>query len=135
MSPAGFDFAADTAASTAIELALRELEAFARSGLARFLAFLHPRIASKEAFGFQATANIRVGLEQSASNCQPGRARLTRGATAAGVNRDVVGVDDFGGLQRLQNNVLKRHGRKVIFKTAAIDIDLAASRSHPNSCD
>ena len=34
------------------ELPLRELEAFTRAGLTRFLALFHPRIATKKAFAF-----------------------------------------------------------------------------------
>src|SRR5947208_321826 len=37
-------------------LALRKLEAFARAGLAGFFTFLHPRIASKQPFGFERAA-------------------------------------------------------------------------------
>src|SRR4051812_49025854 len=42
------------------ELPLRELEAFARSGLSGLLALLHPRIAAKKTFRFERSAEISV---------------------------------------------------------------------------
>src|SRR5437879_9671347 len=62
-----FRIAAETAAATAIELSLRELEAFARAGLSGFFALLHPRIASKQTLAFQSASQIAVGLKDRKS--------------------------------------------------------------------
>jgi hypothetical protein len=48
------------------KLSLRELETFARAGLARFLALFHTRIATKKPVGFQRGAQVSVGLQKRA---------------------------------------------------------------------
>lgn len=130
-----FRIAAETAAATAIELSLRELEAFARAGLSGFFALLHPRIASKQTLAFQSASQIAIGLKKCARNGESRGASLAGNAAAAGINKKIVGVDHLRGLQWLKNHVLQRRARKVILETAAVDVDLAGPRSHANARD
>ena len=52
--------AAASASTANQQLALRELEAFPRAGLARFLALLHPRIAPEQSLGLERSAKICI---------------------------------------------------------------------------
>ena len=128
-----FRIAAETAAATAIELSLRELEAFARAGLSGFFALLHPRIASKQTLALQSAAQIGVGLNERPGDGETRCPGLTGNAAAAGINEKIVGVDHLRRLQWLKDHVLQRNARKVIFKIATVDVDLAAARSHANA--
>src|SRR5207248_10762750 len=66
---------------------------------------------------------------------QTGRTGLTDHASAAGVDVEIVSVHHLRGLQWLQDNVLQRNAREVIFEIAAVDVDLAAAGGHPNTSD
>jgi len=115
------------------ELALRKLEAFARAGLAGFFTFLHPRIASKQAFAFQSASQIAIGLKECPRDGKTRRAGLAGNAAAAGINEKIVSVNHLRRLQWLKNYVLQRDAWEIIFEIAAVDVDLAAPRSHPNA--
>ena len=73
-------------------LSLRELEAFARAGLTRLLAFLHPRIAAEKTFGFQSSPKIRINEEKRARDRETGRARLAGCAATSRVDGEIVRV-------------------------------------------
>jgi len=60
-------------------------------------------------------------------------ASLAGNAAAAGINEKIIGVYHLRRLQRLKHYVLQWNTREVIFEIAAVDIDLAAARSHPNA--
>src|SRR5207248_3189766 len=109
------------------------LEAFAGAGLARFFSLLHSRIASKQTLAFQAAAQIGVGLNERPRNGETRCSSLTGDSAATSVNEKIVGVDHLRRLQWLKDHVLQRNARKVIFEVAAVDVDLAGSRSHPNA--
>src|SRR5207245_5620675 len=118
-----FRIAAETAAATATELSLRELEAFARAGLSGFFALLHPRIASKQTLAFQSASQIAIGLKKCARHGESRGASLAVNAAAAGINKKIVGADHLRGWQCLTNHFLPRRARKVILDTATLQLD------------
>ena len=48
----------------AINLSLRKLEAFTRAWLPRFFPLFHARIAAKQPFGLERTAQIGIDLQE-----------------------------------------------------------------------
>src|SRR5205085_12303836 len=96
ITPKGF-----TTESAATGLTLRELEAFTRSGLSRFLALFHARIASQQAIGFESGAQINIDLQERPRNRQTRRTRRAARAATGGVDRDIVGVRQLHCLQWL----------------------------------
>ena len=133
ISPAHLELRPRRPSPQQFELALRKLEAFARAGLAGFFALLHPRIASKQAFAFQSASQIAIGLKECPRDGKTRRAGLAGNAAAAGINEKIVSVNHFRRLQWLKHYVLQRSTREVIFEIAAVDVNLAAPRSHPNA--
>ena len=117
------------------ELPLRELEAFPGTGLAGFLALLHPRIAAEKSFRLERSTKIRVDQEQRPRDRQPGCSRLTSSPTTGRINGNVVRVRELHDLQRLEDRVLERDRRKIILKTLAVDVDLAVAGRHANARD
>ena len=65
----------------------RELEAFARAGLAVFFAFAFARVAGQQTLGLEGGAQIRVKFEERAGNAMADRAGLAVGAAAATFTR------------------------------------------------
>src|SRR5204863_7467999 len=117
------------------ELPLRELEAFPRAWLTRFLALFHPRIAAEKAFGLERSAKIRIDQQQGPRNREPRRAGLASGAAAGRVDGEIIGVRQLHHLQRLEHSVLERDRREIILKAFAVDVDLAAAGCHADTRD
>ena len=82
-------------------LALRELEAFARSRLAGFLALFHARVAPEQTLDFECRPQIVIDLQQSPRNRQTHRTSLPAAPAACSINGDVVRVRQLYRLQRL----------------------------------
>jgi len=81
------------------------------------------------------TAESLAIAEHSGDDFVLSHARLARGITLAaqaGADRE-AGVDHLRRLQWLKHYVLQRNAREVIFEIAAVDVDLAAPRSHANA--
>src|SRR5207248_3953036 len=99
------------------------------------LSLPHARIATEQTLSLQRTAQTVIHLKQCTRNRQPHGPGLTARAATACVNPEIVSVDEFRGLQRLQDRILQRRGRKIIFETAAVDVDLAVPWRHANPGD
>src|SRR5207237_10901422 len=76
-----------------------------------------------------------VDLKKIAGNRETDRTGLSACATAARVDREVVGIYELCGLKRLQHNILQWRGGKIIFKTATVDVDLACAWHHADACN
>src|ERR1700686_2321068 len=116
-------------------LTFRELETLSCARLPRFFSLFHARIAPKQSIGLERAAQIVIDLQKSARDRQPRRAGLSGSAATGGVDRQVVSVYHFRGLQWLEDRVLQRRGREIIFEAATVDVDLAAARRHANTGD
>src|ERR1700686_1355845 len=116
-------------------LTFRELETLSRGGFPGFFSLFHARIAPKQSIGLKRAAQIVIHLQKSARDRQPRRAGLSGRAATGGVDRQVVSVYQFRGLQWLEDRVLQRRGREIIFEASTVDVDLAASRRHANAGD
>src|SRR5581483_4210382 len=68
-------------------LTFGELKTLARSGLSRFFALLHARIASQQSFDFERTAQVGVNLKKSPRDCELRSTSLTHNTAAGCVNR------------------------------------------------
>src|ERR1043166_3305723 len=114
-------------------LTLAELEAFARAGLAVLLALLHPRVAREKAIGLQNRTQVRVRFEQCASDSMTNRAGLTGRTATTDIHTHVELVRRFRPRERRRDHTAQRIGRKIVFKSAAIDSDLARAHSEAHA--
>ena len=113
----------------------RELETFARAGLAVFLAFLHARIAREEALGFQCAPQGRVKLQQRPGNAVANRAGLAVGTAAGDIDTRVQFFRRAGDGQRLGHCRPQGFQREIAFKLASIDGDFAGAGREPDARD
>jgi hypothetical protein len=116
-------------------LTFRELETFPRAGLTGFFALLHARIPAEQTLSFQRGSQIAIDLKKSARDRKLRGAGLSHNATTRGVNRQIIGIHRLGSLKGLQHDVLQGHSGKKIFEGPNIDIDLSATRRHPDARD
>src|SRR5208282_3173238 len=114
-------------------LALRELEAAARFGLAVFLAFDHPRVAGDEAAALEHSAQLRLVPDQRLGQTMAHRAGLARKAAARnGANHIVLTLAVCGDQRLLDQHAQHRPG-KISFHRPSIDDDLAGAHLDPNA--
>ena len=115
--------------------ALGELEASTCTGLTGLLAFLHPRVASEEAFWLDQLAILRVEQGQRTGNRVADCYRLSVLASALNERLDVELVDHVHGLERGDDGVLEIDGREVILKGKTVDGHFPGSFGDPDVCD
>src|SRR5947207_2254660 len=108
-------------------LTLRELEAFAGARLAVLLALLLARVAREQTVGLQRSAQRGFRELQCPGDAMTDRAGLPVGAAAADVDADVKFRRVVGQRERTGGHASQGLGRKVVFKRAAVDGDLAAA--------
>src|SRR5436853_2015861 len=110
-----------------IELAFRELEAFARALLAVLLALFGARVASDEAGTLQARAEFGIKLHQRPRYPMTHRARLTGLAAAIDIYHNVEFADGIGQVQRLAYHHAMHFVIKIIFELALVDNNFAGA--------
>lgn len=116
-------------------LALGELEAFARSGLARFFAFFHARVATEKALFFEGGAQLRISLNEGTGDGEADSADLAEGSAAVCVDAEVVFLELVGGEEGKENVILLGDGGEIFFVGAVIDGDGTGSRFHADASD
>jgi len=118
-----------------MRLTLRELESLAGALLPVLLALMLARIAREHTQLFQFPAQLRVELDQCASDAQLGGSGLPIGAAAGCGDPDIELLGRFGGQQRLPHNRAGCLAREVMFKGAAVYRDLALPVPQEDSRD
>src|SRR5580704_8383256 len=108
-----------------MRLTLRELESLAGAFLPVLLTLMLTRIAREHAQLLQFPAQLRVELDQCASNTQLGGSGLPVGAAAGCGDPNIELIGRFGGQKRLPHDRSRRLAGEVVFKSAAVDRDLA----------
>src|SRR5689334_5353244 len=119
----------------AFDLALRELEAAARTGAAVLLALDHAAVAGQEAVGLHRTPQRRLELRQRLGDAVAHRARLARQAAAGDGSDHVELAVALADVERLLDDHLLGRTREVDLLVAAVDRDLAGAELHPDAGD
>src|SRR5580704_8155650 len=128
-------FAAKPYHSQPSDLALGELEALAGALLPVLLALFHARIARKKTVGAQGGAQLRIVLGDGAREAHANGSGLTANAAAVHGAHDVDLIGEAGELQRLGGVMFPSMIRKILFRSAAIDGELAAAGAEKNAGD
>src|SRR5205807_1892864 len=115
------------------DLSLRELEALARTLLSVLLTFFDSRIAGNQSRLLQRRPQISVVFDESARDAMTNGARLSRGAAASDVYKDVELVRRLSQIQRLPNNHAQRFIRKVRIESFTVDDDVTTARPQINA--
>jgi hypothetical protein len=71
-------------------------------------------------------------LKKRSRDRELSRAGLTHAAATGSLDKYVVSVNGFRILEGLQDHVLQRHSRKIVFESTSVDIDLSAALHHAN---
>lgn len=107
------------------KLTLGELEPLASALLTVLLALMLARVTGQKACRLQLAAQLRIELDQSARDAEPGCSRLAGDTAAIGQDQNIEAVRHFGEQQGLANVGAGRFVRKVIVKWPVVDRDLA----------
>src|SRR5690606_19601270 len=108
-------------------LALRELEATSRLGLAVLLALHDTRVAGKESACLQRRAQRRLIIGQRPTDAMPHRAGLPGKATALHGAPGIVLVLAVGGTEGLHDDLPQRGAAEIVVAVTAVDGDPAAA--------
>src|ERR1043166_50766 len=116
-------------------LALRELEAPARLGLAVLLALDHARIAGEEAAALERVAQVRLEIGQRLRDAVAHRAGLSRQSAARDRADHVILAGSVGGDDRLLDQHAQHRPREKNLDGALIDQNLAGAGLDPYARD
>jgi hypothetical protein len=108
-------------------LTLGELEALAGTRLTGLFPLFHPRVAGEEAGGAKSGFDFGVFGQQGAGESVADGSDLAGHATTFDIHGHIILLRGIGDLERLNENVLQRDGRKIFFKSAIIDRDRAGT--------
>jgi len=116
-------------------LALGELEALASSWLTGLFAFLHARVTSEEAVWLDQLAMLRIDFREGAGDRVADGDGLAVDSAAFDDDVQIEFVDRRDVLERSEDRVLELNRRKVFFKRAVVDGDLASAFGQPDAGD
>src|SRR5689334_16436578 len=116
-------------------LALRELEAAARSPLAVLLALLHPAVAGEEAGVTERDFEAVVEPGQRAAEAHDDSPGLSRRSAPVRVHQDVHLAAGVRHLQRAEDRLAVALAREVFVERAAVDLNAAGPGRHADARD
>ena len=114
-------------------LTFRELETSASSALAIFFTFFGARITRQEAGMFERRTEVRVVVDECASDAVEHGASLTRFATAANVDDDVEVFGEVDEFEGLTENHAERCTVEILFDALLVDGNVALAGAEVNA--